>query len=190
MTDGEVTLPGDVIDKECPSCTSVVASCHRPEGMTGASNNQGLFLLPIEPCFLLNHDIKPGHAGCFLQSRASSAEQLCRSRGSWVCMWPECPELYVGSRHQETLTSLSPPRPPRCTMLFPPFFPGKAQDRSSLDSCKGPRFHCVVTHMTFFTPCSTEDWVSVHLTFSMNWLFFSIFSPVIPTALSLLVFYT
>lgn len=111
LSDGEVTLPGDVIDKECPSCTSVVASRHRPEGMTGASNNEALHFSPQKPYFLLNHNIEPGRAGRSLQSRESSVEQLFRSGGSWVCMW-----LSVGSRHQESLTSLSSP-PSLCRSL-------------------------------------------------------------------------
>lgn len=30
-----VLLPGNVVDKQCPRCTSVVASCHRPGRVTG-----------------------------------------------------------------------------------------------------------------------------------------------------------
>lgn len=73
LSDGEVTLPGDVIDKECPSCTSVVASRHRPEGMTGASNNRGPSLLPTKTVL----PFEPQHRARTRRALSPKQGELC-----------------------------------------------------------------------------------------------------------------
>jgi hypothetical protein len=58
----QVALPGDVIDKECPGRTSVIASCHRPERMTVLLPDF-YYQTPIKPCiFFESHNTGIGIA--------------------------------------------------------------------------------------------------------------------------------
>lgn len=130
-----VTLPGDVVDKERSGCTSVVASGHRPEGMTD------------RPCFLVNHSIGPGQVGRSLQRGAA----------------PQVEEVLASACGPNVLSSLWAPSSGKpsslsatcgCPVPLAPSFPRKAQDGSSLDSCCRPA--CTLPHGTSFTACSTR----------------------------------